>query len=431
MFGILLSSYANDSFSYRESGSGLILLTKNEGISMSSELLKYDYNNKNYEITYTFENLTTNDQDITIAFPVSSNGYDGYEMELYNTAEEWMQSTYHFVTEIDGISYERELMKLKPESATIDYDYAFVLDISIPSKSDITIIDKYGSKGNSEYYYDYFYPNSNDLQTMIWYTDINQKYILETANSWSGTITDFETVYSVGFYSNFFTLGNDIYFFNNNQFQSIRFDSNYNEMNLEYSENADTARLNYTMDFNNFEPIKNLESELIIRKTDSINALTFSGTIFEYLNSNYYNIDHINYMLDMIFKIFPQDQFNDILFNAILKMDKYYNDNELRDMYFSDHKSYIATEIVTLSRFFLNKLFAQEGYVFNSEKWNNIFSYFDWYNPTTKNVSFNSLEESQIEKIKQIRSTYSTISEEELSNDNFLMPKLQLQYQGK
>ena len=46
-----------------------------------------------------------------------------------------------------------------------------------------------------------------------------------------------------------------------------------------------------------------------------------------------------------------------------------------------------------------NMYYAKNGYIFSDEDLKNFFKRYEWYNPRTKNVTFNKLEEYNIEKI--------------------------------
>lgn len=429
----LSAIYGNDSFSYIEPGSGLVVLSDIDGISMETETLNYDFESNHFTVTYSFYNSTDTNQEIKLAFPISSKGYSGFAREEYSTAEDWMNGTYRFRTEINGREYERELHKLDTQSASDNYDYAYILDITFPSKEEIIITDRYFSKGNNRIYYDYYYPESNDLQTMIFYDNTELKYILETANNWDGTIKDFQCSYSAGSAINFITIGNDLYLFNNHMLKAHEFSSNYDDMNIELEETNQSheSKIYYRMDFQNFIPQQNLTTNYNTRWTESINAMTFSGTIYEYLQGDSYNIDHIHYLLEMILEVFPKGNFDEILYRAIVNLDSNLSNPSIFANLPIDYKDYVGTEMVTLSRFYLNTLFAKAGYKFNNQKWEEIFRYYDWYTPRTKNVSFSDEINQKIEQIKEIRSKYNSISANELSHESFDMPKFKLEYQGK
>lgn len=56
-------------------------------------------------------------------------------------------------------------------------------------------------------------------------------------------------------------------------------------------------------------------------------------------------------------------------------------------------------------RILRNMYFAKKGYIFSDEELTEYYKQFEWYNPTTKTVSFTDLEERAIDRIKKFENT--------------------------
>lgn len=58
-------------------------------------------------------------------------------------------------------------------------------------------------------------------------------------------------------------------------------------------------------------------------------------------------------------------------------------------------------------RLFRNLIFAKKGYIFSDKELEKFYMQFDWYKPTTRNVTFTDLEQTAIDRIKRFESESS------------------------
>lgn len=58
-------------------------------------------------------------------------------------------------------------------------------------------------------------------------------------------------------------------------------------------------------------------------------------------------------------------------------------------------------------RLFRNLIFAKKGYIFSDKELEKFYKQFDWYKPTTRNVTFTDLEQTAIDRIKRFESESS------------------------
>lgn len=412
-------AFSDDAYLNHNFQSGNVFTGNNKHIRMQEE--EVIYRNSTFECKFIFVNTSSKEQEVLMGFPVvgkinehlrtdypNRSIPDEAVSEFKKNAVQYFEYYYNFHCTVNGEEVTREL-KRADSSDEDPYDYFYVMKIRFAPGEKKEIIDSYRqvpsvTTGGSGY-------TSTDIM-----------YILSTGSTWAGPINKIAVKFCLSTeitnYLDCLTVPLSGKILSNRKERLNFFKINYG---TEYSSQA-VYKVKYIWfdgapdDFTYYPDFASKSACAAWNYTKIKPDFDITFEIKEINCNDEYGNDMTNKFIELLASVsltdpavIPQKEIDEILKNYLFEGLELKKDKNNFFMFALGIGEYIAEnhkktgrDIAGLSRFFINALYARNGYKFSTKKWSYFFSNFDWYKPVPGECKFTVKEAAAIKAIESI-----------------------------
>jgi hypothetical protein len=391
-------AFADDAHGYVEPTIGGFEIKNTYDIRMVDEVVEI-WENK-VKVTFHFRNQSDEKKTVTIGFPVhwyDEFGVGAEEKTIKDDKEtrDAIEKYYKFKSSCNGKNLPRKL--IASANYYDSFDYWFTAELTFNPGEVLEVVDEYNAG----------YSSGSDSIGWSWNS---WNYVLTTGSSWDSTIAKATIIfhskykyqwkkYTAGEYSD---ERNYIWDIDNMTYYWGYF--SYKPTSIKYDKKTKETVVTWVL--LNIEPRKEWEAT---EYQSSIRSPDGWKQEFAY-----------DLVKDELFKIPGYDKdskwwLNDEYRNASETEEAYKELAKKKDFYDWVIRLYESgftefqpkTKVAGVyAQLLINSIYAMHGYQFKSESWNQKFSKFEWYKPTTSEIpdsEFSDKEKAMLKRLKEFR----------------------------
>lgn len=381
------NSLADDGYFHEAPQSGALIPVNNNYIQMVSE--EVIYSNKQFTTIFVFVNTSSEEQNVTLGFPVigdfEGEGVGEYEAEAEqeyyeslpeNKKKEFkmkkIKEYYRFRSFINGTEVNRELVEVAQEKEKGGYDYIYLTKLRFGPKQRIIVTNVY-------------YQEPIRSATAGYSGNSTIKYILTTGALWKSNIEKANITFYIDK-----SVPNKVYSYMPKDYAGETeeyegaFIKDYVKSAPNYTkvEEYENYYL-YTWSLQNIEPQQDIEFSWGFTREEL--DLKMLSDIIKRINQKQVGIAY--------------EKYKDFFIEMQRKMT--YSDYIRAVSECKINKGIKRLDIP--AQFLINSIYALNGYQFKSQEWTDYFSRFKWYDPNTNEPNLSKAEKRLIQELKNCK----------------------------